>query len=101
MCSPTVKAWALRLSLCWAAASPVCTRTLLKLAPKRGSMWLRKADGKGEPPGRFTRGEAGGCAGAGVRGAWTRWIAPFSVTLRWAVEDAAGAGVRITLRAVC
>src|SRR6266567_2381368 len=96
MCSPTVKAFALRAALCCAADSPVWMRTLLKVAPKRGSMKLRTAPGNGEPPGMLTRVEDG-TGGAGLASArWAAPLAPFCT-----VEGGEGAArMRMTFFAV-
>src|SRR6266700_6665292 len=96
MCSPTVKAFAFRAALCCAADSPVWIRTLLKLAPKRGSIKLRTAPGNGEPPGMLTRVD-NGTAGAGLASARRAApLAPFCT-----VEAGAGASrMRATFFAV-
>ncbi len=50
MCEPTANALApISLHICTASLS-VCTRIVLKSAPKRGSMNARTSEGKGLPP---------------------------------------------------
>src|SRR6266540_1448752 len=73
-------------------------RTLLKLAPKRGSMMLRTADGNGEPPGTLTRVEDG--AGIGAEGASARCMAFFAAPFCAVGAGLGGSRMRMTFLAV-